>query len=97
MQRESIVVYAHYDVVFADPTEWSSDPFLLTVLQHTSPKPAKRTLSNKGLEAPSIAKRTPPKKRPDARNPIDEAPYPVNSIYTLATYSTPKATASSVR
>ena len=28
--RECIVVYAHYDVVFADPTEWDSDPFLLT-------------------------------------------------------------------
>lgn len=29
-QRECIVIYAHYDVVFADPAEWSSDPFLLT-------------------------------------------------------------------
>ena len=28
--RECVVIYAHYDVVFADPTEWDSDPFLLT-------------------------------------------------------------------
>ena len=29
-ERECLVVYAHYDVVFADPTEWDSDPFLLS-------------------------------------------------------------------
>ena len=28
-ERECVVVYAHYDVVFADPTEWDSDPFVM--------------------------------------------------------------------